>query len=362
MKINRNIYNLRAKIVLLVLGSISLAGIGLVGYLNGDPASAQSSTGAASTQNDASPVQWVGVELSESEPVTEFGTPLPTVSLADVPLPENLEVVPQVNPIMQVGQKPNHQLQTYVVQRGDTPNNIAERFGIRPETLLGGNSFLSEESSLLQTDTELVILPIDGVLHEVQFGDTLESLSTLYGVPVETIVAYEPNNLAFPFRLHKGSEILVPGAVRQLFVWTPPKITTTAARVVGTGTFVQGVTRGCITQAFLPWHGGLDIGLPVGTPVYAMDTGTVTYASWAQGGYYDYGNLIVIDHGNGFQSFYAHLDLINVSPGQVVRQGNRIGTTGNSGRSSGPHIHFEIRLNNVQDDPAWYIQGGYPFC
>ena len=86
-----------------------------------------------------------------------------------------------------------------------------------------------------------------------------------------------------------------------------------------------------------------------------MDTGTVSYASWAAGGYYDYGNLIVIDHGNGYETFYAHLSGINVYPGQVVTQGQFIGSTGNTGRSSGPHIHLEIRLNNFRDDPTFYI-------
>lgn len=297
-------------------------------------------------------------ESTEQEP----STPYPTISLANVPILTDEDIQLKVDPIMQVGQQPSHQLQTYEVQRGDTPNRIAERFGIKPETLLGGNSFLSEESSLLQAGIEVTILPVDGVLHEVQFGDTLESISELYGIPVEEIIAYGPNNLEFPYRLYKGSQLLVPGAVRELFVWTPPKITTTGAKVVGTGTFIQPVRRGCVTQYFLPWHGGLDIGLPNGTPIYAMDTGTVTYASWASGSYYDYGNLIVIDHGNGFETFYAHLSGINVFPGQVVRQGAFIGSTGNSGRSSGPHIHVEIRLGNVQDDPTWYIQGNYAAC
>jgi murein DD-endopeptidase MepM/ murein hydrolase activator NlpD len=78
----------------------------------------------------------------------------------------------------------------------------------------------------------------------------------------------------------------------------------------------------------------------------------VTFAGWNIHGF---GNLIVINHGNGFETFYGHLSGINVAPGQIVYQGNAIGSTGNTGNSSGPHIHFEIRLNGAQDDPCWYI-------
>ncbi len=115
-------------------------------------------------------------------------------------------------------------MQVYRVERGDTPNGIADKFGIQATTLLGGNPSLSQESSLLQTGVDLIILPIDGVLHDVQPGDTLESISAQYGIPVDAIVAYAPNNLEFPYRLYPETQIMVPGAVRDVFVWTPPSL------------------------------------------------------------------------------------------------------------------------------------------
>jgi murein DD-endopeptidase MepM/ murein hydrolase activator NlpD len=121
---------------------------------------------------------------------------------------------------------------------------------------------------------------------------------------------------------------------------------------VGTGTFVYPVGSRNFTQFFWYGHPGLDIALSEGNAVFASDTGTVTYAGWNQ---YGYGNLIVVNHGNGFETFYGHLSGINVGPGQIVYQGNVIGSTGNSGNSSGPHIHFEIRLNNNRDNPCFYI-------
>ncbi|MFN2125058.1 MAG: M23 family metallopeptidase, partial [Candidatus Promineifilaceae bacterium] len=106
------------------------------------------------------------------------------------------------------------------------------------------------------------------------------------------------------------------------------------------------------TQKFWYGHPGIDIALAEGSGVFASDTGTVTFAGW---NIYGYGNLIVINHGNGFETFYGHLSAINVYPGQVVNQGNVIGAVGNTGNSSGPHIHFEIRTGGNQDDPCWYI-------
>jgi len=293
------------------------------------------------------------------QPVTTDGEQL---ALDALPVISDTAISPDAIPQTYQGSLPQHEFQTYTVQRGDTPNAIADMFGIAPETLLGGNPFLSEESSLLQTGVELIILPIDGVLHDVQIGDTLQGLSQQYGIPEEEIIAYGPNSLEFPFRLYPDSQILVPGAVRELFVWTPPTLASvggTSAEgsgvkpiIVGTGTFVFPVGSRNFTQFFWYGHPGLDIALSEGNAVYASDTGTVTYAGWNQ---YGYGNLVVINHGNGYETFYGHLGGINVGPGQIVYQGNVIGSTGNSGNSSGPHIHFEIRLNNNRDNPCFYI-------
>lgn len=281
----------------------------------------------------------------------------------DIPVITDDGLAPAPNPHTFSGKLPEHEFQTYVVERGDTPNSIADKFGIDSETLLGGNPQLSQESSLLQTDVELIILPVNGVLHDVQPGDTLESLSTLYGILTDEIVAYEPNNLEFPYRLEPETKILVPGAVRELFVWTPPDLSSVSSGssfggspvIVGTGTYIFPVGSRNYTQFYWYGHRGLDIAMPEGNAVFASDTGTVTYAGWNTWGY---GNLIVVNHGNGFETLYAHLSGINVVPGQIVYQGNVIGASGNTGNSSGPHIHFEIRANGNQDNPCWYLGCG----
>ncbi len=300
-------------------------------------------------------------DITFSQAATENSDATPEVvyDLSGLPVLTDYSLVLDADPHTFQGALPQHELEKYVVEKGDTPNGIAERFGIKPETLLGGNEFLSEESSLLQVGVELVILPIDGVLHKVEPGDTLEGLATKYQVPLEDIIAYAPNNLAFPYRLYPDTEILVPGAVREVFVWNPPSLPSVvggnaywdsraAPIVVGTGTFIWPVGGRNISQYYWYGHPALDIALLEGTPTYASDTGTVTYAAWSP---YCFGNLIVINHGNGYETFYAHLSGINVYPGQVVYQGNLIGYTGNTGCSSGPHIHFEIREQGVRRDP-----------
>ncbi len=281
----------------------------------------------------------------------------------EAPVIVDVALAPASVPLTFVGHKPEHEFTIYRVERGDTPNGIADMFGIQATTLLGGNPQLSEESSLLQTGVDLIILPIDGVLHDVQPGETLESISNQYGVSVDTIIGYAPNNLEFPYRLYPETQILIPGAVREVFVWTPPSLEAVrghstgsgvAPLIVGTGTFIYPVNSRNFSQYFWYGHPGFDIALAEGSTVVASDTGTVTFAGW---NIYGYGNLIVVNHGNGYETFYAHLNGINVVPGQIVYQGNAIGTTGNTGNSSGPHIHFEVRVNGVQDDPCWYVGG-----
>ena len=302
----------------------------------------------------------------QSPPATPFSIPAANVGgafIGSIPVINDNSLVPAAIPKTYQGEKPFHQLQTYIVKRGDTPGGIAESFGLRPETLLGGNPALSQESNLLQTDVELIILPVDGVLYDVQPGDTLESIALQYGIPVEEMIAYEPNNLEFPYRLYPETRIMVPGAVREVFVWEAPDLSSVlgltswegagvAPIIVGTGTFIYPVGSQSFTQYYWYGHQAVDIALPVGSAVVASDTGTVTYAGW---NIYGYGNLIVVNHGNGYETFYAHLNGFNVRPGQIVYQGNTIATSGNTGRSSGPHIHFEIRTYGNRDNPCFFI-------
>ncbi|MBK8901783.1 MAG: peptidoglycan DD-metalloendopeptidase family protein [Anaerolineaceae bacterium] len=286
-----------------------------------------------------------------------------------LPVINDNSLAPLPNPLTYQTKLPAHNFQMHEVARGETPNIIADKYGISADTLLGGNTWLSQESNQLQVGAQLVILPVDGVLHKVRAGETVESIAELYQVPAADIIAYAPNNLEFPFyRLVPESELVIPGASIGQFYFTAPKsVATNAAgepqwKVFGTGTYIWPVNGRCLTQFYNGFHPAIDVSSSEGAPVYASDTGTVTYASFAAGTYYDYGNLIVINHGNGFETFYAHLSSIGVFPGQTVTQGELIGFTGNTGRSSGPHIHFEIRDRDFRTNPLDRLGGGFQDC
>lgn len=272
---------------------------------------------------------------------------------------------PDSNPHTYQIKQPAHDFETYVIQSGDTPRIIAAKFNISPATLLGGNPQMSEEANALQTGATITILPIDGVLHIVRPGEKLDSIAEQYDIPVEDIIAYASNNLEFPFRLEPEMQLMIPGAEVGSFSWSPPRAISYDDgewAVVGTGTYVWPVNRRCLTQTAWYGHMAIDVSTAIGDSLYAADTGTITYSAWAAGTYYDYGNLIVINHGNGYETLYAHLNSIGVSAGQTVEKGQWIGTTGNTGRSSGPHLHFEIRLRDVPLNPLNYLAGPVSDC
>jgi murein DD-endopeptidase MepM/ murein hydrolase activator NlpD len=126
-------------------------------------------------------------------------------------------------------------------------------------------------------------------------------------------------------------------------------------QLVGTGRFMWPV-GGHISSMFGSrsggYHKGLDIAAPMGSPVYAADSGTVSYAGW----YYGYGKLVIIDHGNGYQTYYGHNGSLSVSVGQSVARGQKISAVGMTGQTTGPHCHFEVRLNGVARNPMIYLK------
>ena len=241
---------------------------------------------------------------------------------------------------------------TYTVQTGDTLYGLAQKFSISADTIMWANGRLEDHPDLLEVGQVLTILPVDGIYHTVQKGETLASIAKKYKVDVSAILECEYNNLEGA-DIVPGQKIIVPGGKkpykpRVVHVYKGP-IPKGAAK--GTGAFVWP-TSGVITQKFWARHKAIDIGAPTGTPVVAADSGYVVKAGWSK---YGYGNYIVIDHGNGFQTLYAHLSAILVQVGQSVAKGTRIGSVGSTGRSTGPHLHFEIRYNGVQRNPLGYL-------
>jgi murein DD-endopeptidase MepM/ murein hydrolase activator NlpD len=259
---------------------------------------------------------------------------------------------------------PTHDFELHVVERGDTPNKVAELYGLEPPTLLWGNPELSNEAQLLRVGITLTILPTNGVLHTVIQSDTVELLAELYGVEPEAIIGYTDNHLQqWPHRPVPDTQIFIPGGEKSFEVWTyeanrtRPQATTSSyydgpPLGAGFGRFVSPIGPWRITQGYWWAHRAIDFGAVSGTPVYASDGGTVIYAGWSTVGY---GNHIVLDHGNGFQTLYAHLSAIWVGSGQWVGQGTPIGAVGSTGNSSGPHLHFEIRYGGNLLNPLDYL-------
>lgn len=260
---------------------------------------------------------------------------------------------------------------TYTVQSGDTLFGIAEGFNLKPETILWGNYFtLKDDPHLLRPGQVLTILPVDGTYHAVTAGNTVEQIAQFYGVPAQAILDW-PGNQLDPQQpaLQTGTALVVPGGTRELQAWVLPSLPRTArasARaasnfgqcpggytgILGSGVFVwpaEARTLSGYDYSFI--HRGLDIRAGTGAPLFAADHGVVTYAGWNDWGY---GNLVVIDHGNGWESVYAHLSQWNVACGQSVTQGEIIGLAGSTGRASGPHLHFELRFNGVFVNP-WTV-------
>jgi murein DD-endopeptidase MepM/ murein hydrolase activator NlpD len=246
-------------------------------------------------------------------------------------------------------------LLTYQVQRGDTASSIAERFGLSPETILWGNEGLSTDAGNLQVGLELTILPVDGILHTVREGDTLESLQTMYDVPAEAIVELPVNGLAgeeAPM-LVAGQRLIVPGATKEVsWVEPGPRVLAGLGRrspgfysgplvFSGTGTFLWPVSPIRITQGYWSGHPAIDLDTYPGQAVYASDSGTVIYSDWDSTGY---GNLIIVDHGNGLWTYYAHNQANLVRAGDGVLQGGQIAESGSTGNSTGDHLDFRIRL------------------
>jgi murein DD-endopeptidase MepM/ murein hydrolase activator NlpD len=264
--------------------------------------------------------------------------------------------------------RPRQDVIKYTVVEGDTIFGIAEKFGLKPETILWGNYYiLLDDPHALQPGQELNILPVDGTYHQWQQGEGLNGIATYYGVKPEDIINYPANNLdpaaigdfANP-NITPGTWLVIPGGHREFISWSAPLGVTrenpASARVLGPGA-CDPISGGAVGYGTFIWpsnkhylsgfdytpnanHWGIDIAGNEGEAVYATDAGVVVYAGWNN---YGYGNMIMIDHGNNFQSLYGHLSAINVGCGQSVGQGDVIGAIGTTGHSSGPHLHFEIR-------------------
>jgi len=238
-----------------------------------------------------------------------------------------------------LGKSGTGEISVYVVRKGDTLGEIAKMFGVSTNTILWANNI---KASAIKEGQELVILPISGVRHTVKSGDTLKSLATKYKADLEDILLY--NDLASNTKIKVGDVIIIPNGV--ISATQVSRAKTSRSQIsqnypVYAGYYLRPIVGGRKSQG-LHGNNGVDLAAPKGTPILASAEGKVivSRASGYNGGY---GLYVVISHANGTQTLYAHMSKNNVVNGQHVDQGQVIGAVGSTGRSTGPHIHFEVR-------------------
>ncbi len=227
---------------------------------------------------------------------------------------------------------------TYIVEEGDTLSTIAEKFNVSLNTILWANNLTAR--SIIKPGDKLTILPVNGLLHKVKEGETVIGIALTYEASEEDIIDF--NNLDEDGLIITGQILIIPGGKKPLPpVYKPPKDGKTTAQFASIKGYFVMPTTGKFTQG-LHSYNAVDIGNSCGTPIYAAASGTVLVSKssgWNKG----YGKYIQIQHPNGTQTLYAHLSQVNVSAGHNVDKGEVIGLMGTTGRSSGCHLHFEVR-------------------
>ena len=261
----------------------------------------------------------------------------------------------------------------YTVQPGDSIFSISKEFNIKPETILWANyDLLNDDPTFLSPGWQLIIPPTDGIYYKWQDGDTLDKIAGKYKASVADIVSWPSNYLDVTDPVvDVGTYVMIPGGSREIRSWIVPVAFSPrsgANRVIAGPGGCQAPATGPVGSTgfiwpvgnhflsgfdFTSYHLGIDIAAATGTPVAASDSGTVVYAGWIDGGY---GNLVEIDHNNGYATLYAHLSAIYVSCGQNVFQGQTIAAAGSTGRSTGSHLHFEVRYFGQFINP-WQVLG-----
>lgn len=247
----------------------------------------------------------------------------------------------------------------HVVQPGEVVGSISQRYGLSVATVLWANNLTAR--SYIRPGDKLAILPVEGVIHKVKKGDTVSSIAKLYSADTKDVVKFN--------KLQEGGEdivigetLLVPNGKKPQPVATyssgstfsslAAPLPSISAPAGSRYVWPAGVKR--ITQYYGWRHTGLDIAGPIGTPLYAARAGKVIRAQCGWNG--GYGCYVILDHGGGVQTLYGHSSKLFVEVGEEVAQGQNIAAMGSTGRSTGSHIHFEVRVKGVRVNPLQYIR------
>ena len=239
--------------------------------------------------------------------------------------------------------------QNYSVRSGDTISGITRKFGLRNiSTLISVNDISNVRQ--LGAGQKLKIPSIDGIIYTVKKGDSLESIVKKYNVKLATILDVNELNTDV---LSAGQQLFIPGAAMdskslkeamgELFIM-PLK-----SKFRWSSSYGKRIDPIAGVSSF---HTGTDMAFPTGTPIYAAMSGTIATAGVSR----VYGNYVIIEHGNGYQTLYAHMSKIIATKGQWVSQGTKIGLVGSTGYSTGPHLHFTVYKNGKMIDPMTILK------
>ena len=279
----------------------------------------------AAVHSDPNPDKWSGeIALSEGSALVPTGGPEGTAT------------------VYKESRASNGEISLYIVREGDSLSQIASMFGVSVNTVLWANNLKSAKD--IHEGDELLILPVTGLRYTIAKGDTLQSIAKKYDADKEEIATF--NGLESNASLAVGNTIIIPGGNLAAPKSTPTKSSSSGSVAKSTslpaisGYFANPVPGARLTQG-IHGYNGVDLGAPAGTPVYAAAGGSIIVArgSGYNGGY---GTYLVVSHSNGTQTLYAHLSSLAVSGGSVA-QGDLIGYVGSTGRSTGNHLHFEVR-------------------
>ena len=290
--------------------------------------------------------------MDNGVPAGKVDLPLPP--LASTP---QSSVAREVNPRTVIPTRSRMAAVSYTVETGDAIFGIAENFSLEPESVLWANyDVLNDNPDMISVGQTLLIPPVDGVLYKWKEGDQLEKVAGDFNAEPEDILTFPGNRLDLTNPVvNPGDLVMIPGGSRAFQQWLMPTIPRGAAGVatniagtcnttnttMGSGAFIWPSASQYISgNNYWSGHLAIDIGVSLGEPVWAADSGVVVYAGGSSGGY---GRMVMIDHGNGYQTLYAHLDSVSVACGQGVARGQTIGMGGSTGNSTGPHLHFEVR-------------------
>lgn len=231
----------------------------------------------------------------------------------------------------------NDQISTYTVREGDTLSEISDMFGVSMQTIMWAND---KSSKTVKPGEVLIILPVSGVRHTVAKGDTISTIAETYKGDAEEIASFNRMDVQDPLII--GMEIIIPDG--EIVVTTSGSSKSSggsSSKPSYAGYYLRPLSGGRKSQGL---HGfnAVDIAAPQGTAVYASATGDVV-VSKASGWNGGYGSYVVITHPNGTQTLYSHLSAVYVVQGESVSQGDTIGAVGSTGKSTGSHLHFEVR-------------------